>query len=107
MLLLSKIARLKPKHIILDTEISLDPNSVIVLHSEDPEVEANAVRVGSDASRLILVGRPSKAALELMLSSFGWSFVYYAWHRRGIRRWDTIEDYHEGWRVTLRINCAP
>ncbi len=107
MLLLSKIARLKPKHLILDTEISLDPRSVVLLHSEDPEVEANAVGVGSDAFRPVLVGRPSKTALELMLSSFGWSFVYYAWHQAGISRWDTIEDYHEGWRVTLRVNCAP
>jgi hypothetical protein len=107
MLLLSKIARLKPKYIILDTFIALDPRSVIVMCKEDVEIEGHAVRVGPNASGHTVVGRPSKAALELMLSSFGWSFVYYDWNAANIRRWDNIEDYYEGQSVTLRINCAP
>jgi precorrin-6B methylase 2 len=107
MLLLSKIARLKPKHLILDTAISLDPNSLILLWSEDSEGEANAVHVDSAPTKFVVAGAPSKAALELMVSNFGWNFTYYDWRRAGIHRWDDIEDYHEGWRVTLRVNCAP
>jgi hypothetical protein len=95
MLLLSKIARLKPKHLILDTEITSDSRCY----------EGAAFR-GGDASPLALVGKPSKAALELMLSSFGWNFTYYDWRRSGINRWDSLEEYHEGVRVTLRVNCA-
>jgi len=110
-LLLSKIARLKPKYLILDTALYLDPCNVIVLSAEDSEREASAARVGSDRigpdMNLIMSGTPSKGALEYMLSYFGWSFAYYNWHRVGIRRWDDIKDYHEGSRVTLRINCMP
>jgi hypothetical protein len=107
MLLLSKIAKLKPKYLILDTALYLDSGSAIVLYADNPEGEANAFRFGSDPTRLVVAGAPSKAALELMLSNFGWSFAYFDWHRAGIRRWDDIVDYHEGWRVTLRVNCAP
>jgi hypothetical protein len=110
MLLLSKIARLKPKHLIMDTALYLDPYKVIVLYADHTEGEANAARVGTSYEsnpKRIVTGGPSKAALEHMLSAFGWSFVYYDWHRAGIRRWDDCEDYQEGWRVTLRIDCAP
>jgi 16S rRNA G966 N2-methylase RsmD len=106
MLLLSKIARLKPKYLILDTALYLDPYSVIVMYA-DPEGEANAFQFGPDATKLVIAGAPSKSALELMLSNFGWSFAYYDWHRAGIRRWDDIVDYQEGWRVTLRVRCTP
>jgi 2-polyprenyl-3-methyl-5-hydroxy-6-metoxy-1,4-benzoquinol methylase len=107
MLLLSKIARLKPKYLILDTMINHDPRPIILLKSEDLEYEGAAVRFGEDAPKVILSGMPSKAALELMLSSFGWSFEYYNWHQAGIRRWDFIEEYHGGWCVTVRVVCAP
>jgi hypothetical protein len=46
-LLLSKIARLKPKYLILDTALYLDPYNVIVLYAEDTEREASAAQVGS------------------------------------------------------------
>ena len=112
MLLLSKIASLKPKHLILDTDLYINPHKVIALYAEDPEWEANAARIGSDrigpdAPKHIVSGVPSKAALELMLSNFGWNFAYFDWHRAGISRWDDIIDYHQGRRVTLRVNCAP
>ena len=86
MLLLSKIARLKPKHLILDTEITLDSPCVILLKSEDTRHEGTAFQGGPGASPLALVGKPSKAALELMLSSFGWNFTYYDWRHSGINR---------------------
>jgi precorrin-6B methylase 2 len=105
MLLLSKIEKLKPKHLILDTAIFLDPNPVIGIKAEDPEIDGSAVRFGSDAAKRVIVGWPSRAALELMLSNFGWTFTYYDWHSAGIRRWDKLDDYHEGSRVTLRVVC--
>jgi 2-polyprenyl-3-methyl-5-hydroxy-6-metoxy-1,4-benzoquinol methylase len=107
MLLLSKIARLKPKYMILDTAITLDPKPIILLWSEKTEGEANAAPLPSHTSNFIVAGTPSTAGLELMLSNFGWSFEYFDWRRAGIRQWDDIGDYQEGWRVTLRVNCAP
>lgn len=109
MLLLSKIDRLGAKYIILDTALYIDPYPVVALYAEEPEGEANAARIGSDRigssfHQLVMCGAPSKSGLELMLSNFGWSWTYYDWHHAGIGRWDDIVDYHENWRVTMRID---
>ena len=41
MLLLNKIARLRPTHIVLDTSIDGDPDSIVVLRSEPISLEGN------------------------------------------------------------------
>jgi SAM-dependent methyltransferase len=105
MLLLSKIARLQPRHIVIDTAVTADPRSVVLFQKEDPDNESDAART-DQAQKLVLAGIPSKAAMELMITSFGWTFAYYDWHKAGIERWDHIEDYHEGTRVTMRIDCT-
>jgi hypothetical protein len=107
MLLLSKIARLRPKYLIVDTGLHPDPLPTIVMYLDDPQAEHAAARFDSEGSKPVVVGAPSKSALELMLHNFGWSISYFDWHRAGIHRWDNIEDYQEGKRVTLRVDCAP
>jgi hypothetical protein len=107
MLLLSKIARLKPKHLIVDTGLHPDPLTTIVMYLDDPQAEHAAARFGSEGSKPVVVGAPSKSALELMLHNFGWRIAYFDWHQAGIHQWDNIEDYQKGLRVTLRVDCAP
>ena len=101
MLLLSKIEQLKARHLIIDTGVAADVRPAVVFQREDHELESDAART-SDAQKIVLAGIPSKAALDLMLSSFGWKPRYYDWHSAGIASWQEIEDYHEGTRVTLR-----
>jgi hypothetical protein len=84
MLLAAKIAELKPHHLIPDTVINFDPRCVILLKTEDSDHESNASRFGPNAARTVLTGTSSRPALELMLSSFGWSFIYYDWRHAGI-----------------------
>ena len=109
MLLLSKIAQLKPKYLILDTAIDVDPDSIVEVHDEGVATEsAGAVPDPGDPTRIV-VGVPTKSALQLMLSRSGFTtFRYYDWHRAGIKRWDDLEDYHEGLRVSLvaTFRCA-
>jgi 2-polyprenyl-3-methyl-5-hydroxy-6-metoxy-1,4-benzoquinol methylase len=102
MLLLNKIARLRPKHLVLDTCIDVDPDSIVVLQSEKVAHEsAGAVPDSGDPERL-LVGCPTRSALELMLASAGFrSIRYFDWHGAGIRRWDNLIEYHQGLRVSL------
>jgi hypothetical protein len=59
----------------------------------------------NEAQRTVLAGMPSKAALELMLSSFGWGFTFYDWRNAGISTWKHTADYQEGTRITVRIDC--
>jgi hypothetical protein len=48
-----------------------------------------------------LVGKPSRSALETMLTSYGWNFTYYDWRRAGIKKWRGLNDYRDGSRVSL------
>lgn len=101
MLLLSKIARLRPEHVIFDTLIDLDPGSIIEVSAEDVEIESAGAVSDADNSTRLVIGRPTKSALELMLSTSGFTFSYYDWHRAGVKRWDALMEYHVGKRVTL------
>ncbi len=101
MLLLSKIARLKPEHVIFDTLVDLDPDSIVEVSAENVAIEnAGAVSDAGNSTRVV-IGRPTKSALELMLSTSGFTFSYYDWHRAGVKRWDALVEYHVGKRVSL------
>ena len=90
MLLLEKIARLNPRVIILDTNISLSPEPVIELMHEP--------------SGGRLVGRPSKPALEEMFASFGWSLECFDWKGSGMTGpgGGPLSDYWTGERRPAR-----
>ncbi len=100
--LLRRIARLKPKHVIIDTLISLSPARIIEIKEEAVETESNGA-IGEPASpERIVIGQPSKPALELMLRASGFRAPrYYDWLNAGITRWDDLEVYYLGKRVSL------
>jgi 2-polyprenyl-3-methyl-5-hydroxy-6-metoxy-1,4-benzoquinol methylase len=102
MLLLNNIARLRPAHIVLDTCIDVDPDTIVFLQTERVAHESAGAVPDAGDPETILVGSPTRSALELMLSSAGYPSVkYYDWHRAGIRRWDELIEYHRGLRVSL------
>jgi hypothetical protein len=104
LLLFSKIARLKPSHLIIDTDIDLGYSDRIFVRTEATKGESQVALAGADHT---VTGVPSQGALELMLASLGWSPPhYYDWHQAGIRQWDDLEDYHEGRRVSLAVDCC-
>jgi 2-polyprenyl-3-methyl-5-hydroxy-6-metoxy-1,4-benzoquinol methylase len=90
MLLLSKIAALEPRALIMDTNVSLIEGEVI-------EVMYEAVG-GS-----VLVGQPSKSALRAMFSSFGWSSDFFDWRESGICGPHSMSDYWSRKRVTATV----
>ncbi len=101
MLLLNKIARLKPNYLICDTEIDLDPDAIVKVHAEGVEKEYAGAFSDAGAEGAILVGHPSQPALELMLKHAGFDCRFLDWRSFGIRRWDGLKEYHDGSRVTL------
>jgi 2-polyprenyl-3-methyl-5-hydroxy-6-metoxy-1,4-benzoquinol methylase len=101
MQILRKIGQLRPKHLIVDTAISLRPGNLIELREEPAAKESNAV--GDE--ELALVGKPTKEALEAMLGAAGFGeFEYYDWHQAGIESWDNLKPYYVGARISVR--CA-
>lgn len=97
MFLLSQIKRIRPKYLILDTSISNHSLPLIELRKEDTEIEG----AGLGNKKKILIGWPSKLAVEWMLDFFGFNYSYYNWQDSGITNWEYIEDYKRGERISL------
>ena len=97
--LLSEIKRLNPKYLVIDTRIDLSNERIVKLHVDYHEKEAHAH--SSDSIQKILVGSPSKSALEMMLTclKFG-NFRYFDWKNK-IKNFRNLVDYYTGKRVTL------
>lgn len=102
MLLLSKIDRLNPKNMILDTEIDDTTTDLIVRLRKEKIAREQCSVVGLPADpNHALVGKPSRTALETMLTSYGWTFSYYDWHSAGIKDWHGMRVYRDNKRVTM------
>jgi 16S rRNA G966 N2-methylase RsmD len=100
--LLRKIAHLKPKNLIIDTLISVSAANIIEIKTEKIETESNGVVGEPGNPGSVIIGKPSKSALELMLHAAGFRPVrYYDWLNAGITRWDDLEVYYLGERVSL------
>jgi len=98
--LLSQIKRLNPKFIIIDTRIDLSNERIIKLHIDNSEKEAHAAS-NEPLKKEILVGTPSKLALENMLTCLGFSnFQYFDW-KKNIQDFRNLVDYYHGKRITV------
>lgn len=102
MLLMRKIARLQPTSLIIDTAVSTYPGSIIEIHDEVLAHEsAGAVGDPGDPERIV-VGIPSKPALEIMLKAAGFGVgQYYNWRAAGISWVDDLKEYYVGKRITV------
>jgi 2-polyprenyl-3-methyl-5-hydroxy-6-metoxy-1,4-benzoquinol methylase len=105
--LFRKIARLKPKNLIVDTTVSLRPGSVVEVHEEPTDHESMAAfgdleSVDQGKAARAIKGYPSKEALEMMLKAVGFSSVrYFDWQAAKIKRWDDLKNYYLGTRITV------
>jgi hypothetical protein len=99
MRLLQTIAEHAPKALIIDSNISHIERAAIELRAP---VAGNPPPVGAQ-----LEGWPSKAGLDAMLSSFGWTFQYYDWPHSGLVESPKMEDYRVGRRATVVVECNP
>jgi hypothetical protein len=97
MLLLSKIAAAEPRFLIIDTNVSEMDGAVIELRS--------GVGVTPPPNGSHIEGRPSKAALDAMLSYFGWTFEYFDWRGSGLTDAKHLSDYQAGRRVSVVVTC--
>ena len=104
MALLRKIARLKPSSIAIDTAICTQSGNLIEVRDEATfrEGRAATAELGTDYA---VVGKPTKAALELMLRAVDFTSVrYYDWRNAGIQRWNDLKDYYLGTRISATAN---
>jgi hypothetical protein len=105
--LLRKIARLKPRNLIIDTAVSVRPANIIEIRDEETENESNGAFGEPGRPARTVTGRPTKSALDLMLRASGFRPLrYYDWLNAGIQRWDDVADYYIGTRVSLTSEAA-
>ena len=98
--LLGDIKKLKAKYLILDTRISPFDTITIRLATEDSQKIGSSIK-GDSPVENVIVGIPSRSAVEFMLKKLGFSFTYYNWHDQGIKDWKGIQDYQKNQRVSL------
>ena len=102
MLLLRKIARLKPANLVIDTAITTYPGSTIEIYDESIQIEGAAAVGDPGDTAWTVVGLPSRRALELMLRAAGFPTVrYYDWMHAGIENWAGLKDYYLGTRLSV------
>jgi len=81
---------------VFDTNVALAERAVIELRSP---VAGSPPPVGSQ-----LEGWPSRAALEAMWSSFGWTFEYFDWVGTGRADHPKLDDYAGARRLTAVVS---
>ena len=105
--LLRGIRDANPKHLIIDTKVTLDDRPVVELRANATAAESNAARDEVSHGTTALAGWPSVPALELMLDvydfeveeRFDWRSLISTQPPGTVR---AVRDYHTGHRVTLR-----
>jgi len=101
MTLLDQIKRLDPEFIVFDTHVARSEEPIIALQKEDVLPGGPRGEVYPLLDNQILVGWPSRTALEWMLAQIGYTVSYFDWFAQGIEDWSRLDDYRDQWRVTL------
>jgi SAM-dependent methyltransferase len=98
MRLLQTIAEHAPRVLIIDSNLSHVPHAAIELRAP---VAGSPPPVGAQ-----LEGWPTKAGLDAMLSSFGWTFEYFDWPGSGLTADSPkLDDYRVGRRASVVVTC--
>jgi hypothetical protein len=105
-LLLSEIRRLRVRALILDTEIDADVEAPMIRLREDDATSILSAVSERGAEGHALVGLPSRAAVEQLLRSYGFTARWLDWHASGNTDWDGLEDYQANRRVSLLATPA-
>ena len=97
------IRSVDPTYLLLDTAVYRSDEPVVRIRAEDVDRPGNSVTNHLALGGRMLVGRPSPAALELMLDSFGFEIEKkFDWQRflRTRPMVTTVKSYRRGERVT-------
>jgi len=95
--LLTRIAEVGPRNVIVDTNVSTLDGAVIEIRSP--------LGGGQPAPGSQLEGYPSKGALDAMFSTLGWTFDYFDWVASGLTARAHMNDYAQGRRATAIVTC--
>jgi hypothetical protein len=98
MRLLTELADLDARTMIFDTNVATVPGAVIELRAP---IAGSPPPPGSQ-----IEGWPTRAALEAMWSSFGWSYEFFDWRTSEMAGHPKLDDYAGGRRVTAVVTSG-
>ena len=98
--MLSKVAALEPRHIIVDTAVSAIKEPVIEFRLDNAERESDSISL-AQGKKKTLVGRPSESALFMMLDELGFDVEKMDYRTLGIEDWSELPDYNENLRISV------
>lgn len=100
--LLRKIARLEPQQVIIDTAITPYPGCFIQVREEEITLDTQGAVGEPGRPEHIVIGAPTREALELMLKAVGFNrFEYFNWQALKLKSWHGIKHYYVGRRITV------
>ena len=94
--LLTKIKKLQPKYLILDTEITKSKLPIVRFRKE-PYYTPNS----TISFQKFIAGRPSQSALNMMLNALDFKITYYDWSKN-IQNWKGLEIYSSENSILLK-----
>ncbi len=100
--LLTKIKKLNPKYLILDTEITKSKSPIVRFRKEPYYTPDSTI-----SFKKFIAGRPSQSALNMMLEALDFKVSYYDW-KKNVENWKGLEIYSSENSILLNrcINYA-
>ena len=94
--LLTKIKKLQPKYLILDTEITKSKLPIVRFRKEPYFTPDSTI-----SFEKFIAGRPSQSALNMMLNALDFKITYYDWNKN-IQDWKGLEIYSSENTILLK-----
>ena len=98
MQLFTRIAGVDPRWLLIDTKVSQLDGAVVELRTP--------IGVTPPPPGSAFEGYPTRSALDVMLTSFGWEVDYFDWEASGLLDAPGLHDYREGRRVSVVVRCG-
>ena len=97
--LIAQFARLGARHIVIDTAVTQDDRPIILMNTEETGDSRRSIDYMATGRAAVPVGRPSPAALVMMLDGAGYETAFYPWPEYA-GDWAALPDYRKGDRMT-------
>jgi len=99
--LMQQIDRIKPSYLIIDVNVSKASEAVMefdVAKADDSSVSSEDSETATDGKN---VGLPSKAAIELLLSTYKFTSAYVDWSKAAVSNQAGLEEYLTNQRLSI------
>jgi len=101
--MMCQMAMFKPKLIILDSEFSRSPDSIVLVGRENPASKMNSTEQFKGQS-FVPVGYPSRSAVSRMAKSVGYDMSVVEWHVPEGQR-APVKDYYDMHEKRVRLTA--